>query len=212
MQDHRHANLSELIEHDVHVIGAAFRRVQDLRTLQDGLPLEHQRHGDQELEPPIGRCDQELTTGAGGTEYPRNDDISIEHHAHNIIYDIKSRAATHALQDHVPIQCEILLTSMQEGAMTPEEFARVSPGEVLTRESPWGMQNELARRSASRRTGSRDRRQPAADHRRHGVASQSVFRQLPEFWLHLQTNYDVQMARRQLSAAAAERIRAYRAA
>ena len=34
----------------------------------------------------------------------------------------------------------------------------------------------------------------------------------PEFWLNLQTRYDLKLARRQLSPEAAERIRAHRAA
>jgi addiction module HigA family antidote len=34
----------------------------------------------------------------------------------------------------------------------------------------------------------------------------------PEFWLNLQTHYDLTIARRRLSAEAAERIRAHRAA
>jgi addiction module HigA family antidote len=34
----------------------------------------------------------------------------------------------------------------------------------------------------------------------------------PEFWLNLQTHYDLKMARRQLGSEAAERIRASRAA
>jgi antitoxin HigA-1 len=34
----------------------------------------------------------------------------------------------------------------------------------------------------------------------------------PEFWLNLQTHYDLKIARRQLSPEAAERIRAHRAA
>jgi antitoxin HigA-1 len=34
----------------------------------------------------------------------------------------------------------------------------------------------------------------------------------PEFWLNMQTHYDLKIARRQLSPEAAERIRAHRAA
>jgi addiction module HigA family antidote len=51
-----------------------------------------------------------------------------------------------------------------------------------------------------------------ADRGRISADTPLYFGNSPEFWLNLQTHYDLKVARRQLSAEAAERIRAHRAA
>jgi antitoxin HigA-1 len=100
--------------------------------------------------------------------------------------------------------------------MTTDEFAPVTPGEILNEEflKEYGLsQNRLARAIGI----SPNRIAEIVGNRRRITADTALrlslyFGNSPEFWLNLQTHYDLKIARRQLSPAAAERIRAHRAA
>ena len=100
--------------------------------------------------------------------------------------------------------------------MTDEEFAPVSPGEMLREEflKEYGLsQNRLARAigiSPNRIAEIvADRRRITAD---TALRLGLYFGNSPEFWLNLQTHYDLKRARQRLSPEAAKRIRAQRAA
>jgi antitoxin HigA-1 len=100
--------------------------------------------------------------------------------------------------------------------MTTDEFAPVTPGEMLREEflKEYGLsQNRLARAIGI----SPNRIADIVGNRRRITADTALrlslyFGNSPEFWLNLQTHYDLKIARRQLSPKAAERIRAHRAA
>jgi antitoxin HigA-1 len=100
--------------------------------------------------------------------------------------------------------------------MTTDEFAPVTPGEMLREEflKEHGLsQNRLARAIGI----SPNRIADIVGNRRRITADTALrlsvyFGNSPEFWLNLQTHYDLKIARRQLSPEAAERIRAHRAA
>ena len=108
------------------------------------------------------------------------------------------------------------LEKLREPAMTDDEFAPVSPGEMLREEflKEYGLsQNRLARAIGI----SPNRIAEIVSNRRRITADTALrlglyFGNSPEFWLNLQTRYDLKLARRQLSPEAAERIRAHRAA
>ena len=96
--------------------------------------------------------------------------------------------------------------------MTNDAFAPVTPGEMLREEflKEYGLsQNQLAKAigiSPNRITEIvNDRRRITAD---TALRLGLYFGNSPEFWLNLQTNHDLKVARRQLSVEAAERIRA----
>ena len=100
--------------------------------------------------------------------------------------------------------------------MTDDEFAPVTPGEMLREEflKEYGLsQNQLAKA-----IGISPNRIAEIVHNRRRVSADTALRlslyfgNSPEFWLNLQTHYDLKLARRQLSPEAAERIRAHRAA
>ena len=100
--------------------------------------------------------------------------------------------------------------------MTNDAFAPVTPGEMLREEflKEYGLsQNQLAKAigiSPNRITEIvNDRRRITAD---TALRLGLYFGNSPEFWLNLQTNHDLKVARRQLSVEAAERISAHRAA
>jgi antitoxin HigA-1 len=100
--------------------------------------------------------------------------------------------------------------------MADDEFAAVTPGEMLREEflKEYGLsQNRLARAigiSPNRIAEIvNDRRRISAD---TALRLGLYFGNSPEFWLNLQTHYDLKLARRQLGADTAERIRAHRAA
>src|SRR4029450_6251947 len=100
--------------------------------------------------------------------------------------------------------------------MSDNEFAPVTPGEMLREEflNEYGLsQNQLAKsigispnRIAEIVT---DRRRISAD---TALRLSLYFGNSPEFWLNLQTRYDLKMAQRNLSAEDAARIKAQRAA
>lgn len=100
--------------------------------------------------------------------------------------------------------------------MADDEFAPVTPGEMLREEflKEYGLsQNQLAKAigiSPNRIAEIvNDRRRISAD---TALRLGLYFGNSPEFWLNLQTRYDLKLARQQLGAEAAERIRAHRAA
>jgi antitoxin HigA-1 len=100
--------------------------------------------------------------------------------------------------------------------MADDEFAPVTPGEMLREEflKEYGLsQNQLAKAigiSPNRIAEIvHDRRRISAD---TALRLSLYFGNSPEFWLNLQTHYDLKLARRQLDPEAAERIRAQRAA
>ena len=100
--------------------------------------------------------------------------------------------------------------------MTDDEFAPVTPGEMLREEflKEYGLsQNQLARAigiSPNRIAEIvNDRRRISAD---TALRLSLYFGNSPEFWLNLQTHYDLKVARQKLSPEAAEHIKAHRAA
>ena len=100
--------------------------------------------------------------------------------------------------------------------MAKDEFAPVTPGEMLKEEflAEYGLsQNQLAKAigiSPNRITEIiNDRRRITAD---TAVRLALYFGNSAEFWLNLQTHYDLKAARRNIKPEDAERIRAQRAA
>jgi addiction module HigA family antidote len=100
--------------------------------------------------------------------------------------------------------------------MAEDEFAPVTPGEMLREEflKEYGLsQNQLAKAIGI----SPNRIAEILSNRRRITADTALrlglyFGNSPEFWLNLQTHHDLKIARRRLSAADAERITAHRAA
>lgn len=97
-----------------------------------------------------------------------------------------------------------------------DAFAPVTPGEILKDEflREYGLsQNQLARAigiSPNRIAEIvNDRRRITAD---TALRLSLYFGNSPEFWMNLQTRYDLKRARRDLPPEAAERIKARRAA
>ena len=100
--------------------------------------------------------------------------------------------------------------------MAKDEFAPITPGEMLKEEflAEYGLsQNQLAKAigiSPNRITEIiNDRRRITAD---TAVRLALYFGNSAEFWLNLQTHYDLKAARRNIKPEDAERIRAQRAA
>jgi addiction module HigA family antidote len=101
-------------------------------------------------------------------------------------------------------------------SMTANEFAPVTPGEMLSQELlvEYGLsQNQLAKALGI----SLNRIPEIVANRRRITADTALrlslyFNNSPEFWMNLQTHYDVKMARRKLKPQDAKRIKAQRAA
>ena len=97
-----------------------------------------------------------------------------------------------------------------------DEFAPVTPGEILNEEflAAYGLsQNRLAKAIGI----SPNRIAEVVNNRRRITADTALrlslyFGNSPEFWMNLQTHYDLKMAQRHLSAEDAARIKAQRAA
>jgi antitoxin HigA-1 len=104
----------------------------------------------------------------------------------------------------------------QEMEMTEDEFAPVTPGEMLKDEflAEYGLsQNQLARAVGI----SPNRIAEIVNNRRRISADTALrlglyFGNSPEFWMNLQTHYDLKIARRNLRPEEVERIKALRAA
>jgi addiction module HigA family antidote len=100
--------------------------------------------------------------------------------------------------------------------MTADEFAPVAPGEMLKEEflAEYGLsQNRLAKAIGV----SPNRIAEIVNSRRRISADTALrlalyFGNSPEFWLNLQSHYDLKMARRNLKPKEAARIKARRAA
>jgi antitoxin HigA-1 len=100
--------------------------------------------------------------------------------------------------------------------MVARVFAPVNPGEMLKEEflAEYGLsQNRLAKAIGI----SPNRIAEIVNNRRRITADAALrlglyFGNSAEFWLNLQTHYDLKMARRELKAAEAKRIKAQRAA
>src|SRR5258708_15110481 len=96
------------------------------------------------------------------------------------------------------------------------EFAPITPGEMLKEEflAEYGLsQNQLAKA-----IGISPNRIAEIVHNRRRISADTALRlglyfgNSPEFWLNLQTHYDLKMARKSLKPADAKRIKARRAA
>ena len=100
--------------------------------------------------------------------------------------------------------------------MSEKEFTAVTPGEMLKEEFlvPYGLsQNQLARKIGI----SPNRITEIVNNRRRITADTAVrlslfFGNSAEFWMNLQSHYDLKMARRGIKAEVAKRIKAQRAA
>lgn len=100
--------------------------------------------------------------------------------------------------------------------MARDEFAPVTPGEMLKEEflAEYGLtQNRLARA-----IGISPNRITEIVHNRRRITADTALRlalyfgNSPEFWINLQTHYDLKMARHRLKAADIEQIKRARAA
>ena len=100
--------------------------------------------------------------------------------------------------------------------MAENEFAPITPGEMLKEEflTTYGLsQSQLAKAIGI----SPNRIAEIVNNRRRITADTALrlslyFGNSPEFWLNLQSHYDLKMARRSLKPADAKRIKARRAA
>jgi addiction module HigA family antidote len=100
--------------------------------------------------------------------------------------------------------------------MAENKFAPVTPGEMLKEEflAEYGLsQNQLAKAIGI----SPNRIAEIVNNRRRITADTSLrlsfyFGNSPEFWMNLQTHYDLKMARRNLKSEDVKRIKAGRAA
>ncbi len=96
--------------------------------------------------------------------------------------------------------------------MTEDEFAPVTPGEMLKHEflAEYGLsQNRLAKATGI----SPNRIAEIVNNRRRITADTALrialyFGNSPEFWMNLQTHYDLKMARKKLRPKDIERIKA----
>ena len=100
--------------------------------------------------------------------------------------------------------------------MAQDEFAPVTPGEMLKKE--FLAEYELSQNQLARAIGISPNRIVDIVHNRRRITADTALRlalyfgNSPEFWMNLQTNYDLKMARENLSTGDAERIKAQRAA
>jgi antitoxin HigA-1 len=100
--------------------------------------------------------------------------------------------------------------------MSENEFAPITPGEMLKEEflAEYGLsQNQLAKAVGI----SPNRIAEIVNNRRRITADTALrlglyFGNSPEFWMNLQSHYDLKVARRKLKPADARRIKARRAA
>src|SRR5205809_8119805 len=100
--------------------------------------------------------------------------------------------------------------------MAEKEFAPVTPGDMLKEEflAEYGLsRNQLAKAIGI----SPNRMAEIVNHRRRITADTALrlglyFGNSPEFWMNLQTHYDLKMARRGLKPYEVKRIKAHRSA
>ena len=111
---------------------------------------------------------------------------------------------------------EIQIVDYHRKVRVKDEFAPITPGEMLKEEFlvEYGLsQNQLAKAIGI----SPNRIAEIVNNRRRITADTALrlglyFGNSPEFWLNLQTLYDLKMARKNLSPQAVARIKAQRAA
>ncbi|MFL6305104.1 MAG: HigA family addiction module antitoxin [Candidatus Sulfotelmatobacter sp.] len=100
--------------------------------------------------------------------------------------------------------------------MTKDEFAPVTPGEMLKEE--FLVEYDMSQNQLAKAIGiSPNRIAEIINNRRRITADTALrlslyFGNTPEFWMNLQTHYDLKTARRNLKPADVKRIRALRAA
>src|SRR5882762_7119577 len=100
--------------------------------------------------------------------------------------------------------------------MTTNEFAPVTPGEMLKEE--FLLEYRLSQNQLAKAIGiSPNRIAEIVNNRRRITADTALrlslyFGNSPEFWMNLQTHYDLKVARRNLKSVDAKRIKARRAA
>ena len=100
--------------------------------------------------------------------------------------------------------------------MAQNEFAPVTPGEMLKEE--FLAEYQLSQNQLARAIGISPNRIVDIVHNRRRITADTALRlalyfgNSPEFWMNLQTSYDLKMARKQMSAGDVERIKAERAA
>src|SRR5215475_234181 len=100
--------------------------------------------------------------------------------------------------------------------MSASDFAPVTPGEMLKEE--FLVECELSQNQLARAVGiSPNRIAEIVNNRRRITADTALrlalyFGNSAEFWMNLQSNYDLKMARRKLKPEDAKRIKARRAA
>jgi antitoxin HigA-1 len=124
----------------------------------------------------------------------------------------RSQVATHSVCPHTGTR----YNQATEMAMANKEFAPVTPGEMLKEEflAGYGLsQNQLANAVGV----SPNRIAEIVNNRRRITADTALrlslyFGNSAEFWMNLQTHYDLKMARRNMKPADAKRIKARRAA
>jgi addiction module HigA family antidote len=97
-----------------------------------------------------------------------------------------------------------------------DEFAQVTPGEILAEEFLAGF--NLSQAQLARALGISPNRIAEIVHNRRRISADTALRlglffgTGPEFWLNLQTHYDLKVARSSLSPETADRIAAQRVA
>ncbi len=114
------------------------------------------------------------------------------------------------------MRCGSWIITEGEIAMVENEFAPVTPGEMLKEE--FLAEYELSQNQLAKAVGiSPNRITEIVNNRRRITADTALcfglyFGNSPEFWLNLQTHYDLKLARRKLKPQIAKRIKAQRAA
>jgi antitoxin HigA-1 len=109
-----------------------------------------------------------------------------------------------------------VIDEMQEMEMIEDEFAPVTPGEMLKDE--FLAEYRLSQNQLAKAVGiSPNRITEIVNNRRRITADTALrlslyFGNSPEFWMNLQTHYDLKMASRNLQPEEMERIKAQRAA
>jgi antitoxin HigA-1 len=104
----------------------------------------------------------------------------------------------------------------EQHAMSEDEFSPVTPGEMLRDE--FLAEYRLSQSRLAKAVGiSPNRIAEIVNNRRRITADTALrlglyFGTSPEFWMNLQTHYDLKMARRHLTPEEADRIKALRAA
>ena len=97
-----------------------------------------------------------------------------------------------------------------------DEFAPVTPGEMLKEE--FLTEYRLSQNRLAKAIGISPNRIAEIVHNRRRITADTALRlglhfgNSPEFWLNLQTHYDLKMARKNLKPDAVKRIKAQRAA